>query len=153
MACHLLGTNYLNQCWFVVNLIFRNKLGWNLKQNRNTFIYKMHMKMPEERWPFCSGLNVLSVFYRVRLLNWLNITVTGYILVQNVNWNWHYWYRLPFLSEEFRMERVQVMSLPRWVIFFWLVLETLKCNKTSDGQFTCQSFFSRYGCIMFSTGN
>ena len=38
MACRLVGANYLNQCWNIVNWTLRNKLQWNLNQNSYIFI-------------------------------------------------------------------------------------------------------------------
>ena len=38
-ACHLVCTkNYLNQCYLIVNLKFRNKFQWNPNWNSNIFI-------------------------------------------------------------------------------------------------------------------
>ena len=34
----LAPSHYLNPCWNIVNLILRNKLQWNLKQNSDNFI-------------------------------------------------------------------------------------------------------------------
>ena len=33
-------SHYLNQCWVIVNWIFRNKLQWNFNENINIFTHK-----------------------------------------------------------------------------------------------------------------
>ena len=39
MACCLISQNhYLNQCWLIVNWIFKNKSRWNLNQDALIFI-------------------------------------------------------------------------------------------------------------------
>ena len=38
MACRLVGADYLNQCWNIVNWNLRKKLQWDLKRNSYIFI-------------------------------------------------------------------------------------------------------------------
>ena len=55
--------HYLNQCWLVINWIFRNKLRWNSGQNKNkNFSFmKMRFKMSSANWrPFCLGGDELT---------------------------------------------------------------------------------------------
>ena len=53
-------SQYLNQCWNIVNWTLRNKLQWNLDRNSNITFKKMHLKVSSaKRRPFCLGLNVL----------------------------------------------------------------------------------------------
>ena len=61
MACRLSATSqYLNQCWYIVNKTLGNKIQWNFNQNSNIFIKKMHLKMSSGKWHlFCLCLNVL----------------------------------------------------------------------------------------------
>ena len=45
-------SHYLNQCWVIVNRIFRNKLQWNFNQNTSFSFTKMHLKISSaKRWP------------------------------------------------------------------------------------------------------
>ena len=54
-------SHYLNQYCIIVNWALRNKLQWNVIQNSNIFIQKMHFKISSAKWcPFCFGLNALS---------------------------------------------------------------------------------------------
>ena len=55
-------SHYLNQCWNIVNWTFRNKLHEILIKVHTFSFKKMHLKMSSGRcWPFCPGLNELTV--------------------------------------------------------------------------------------------
>ena len=52
-------SHYLNQCWHIAKWTFRNKLQWNVNQNTNISIKKMHLKMSAAKClPFHSGPNM-----------------------------------------------------------------------------------------------
>ena len=55
-------THYLNQCWNIVDWIFRNNLQWNLNWNSYISIKQNTFENTSGKWQmFCLGLNVLNV--------------------------------------------------------------------------------------------
>ena len=57
MACHILApSQYLNQCWLVVNLTLRNQFQWNSNKNMNISFPQNSLKMlSAKQWEFLSN--------------------------------------------------------------------------------------------------
>ena len=59
LVAYSVPSHYLNQCWFIVNWVLRNKLRRTFNQNTNFFIHqnaKMHLNISSANWrPFCAG--------------------------------------------------------------------------------------------------
>ena len=63
MACHKVGTNYLNQYWNIVKWTLRNKLQWNFNQILTFSFKKIHFKVQSAKWPQFINVGV-SKYYR-----------------------------------------------------------------------------------------
>ena len=79
-ACRLFGaSDYLNQCWNIVDWTLRKKLQSNINQNLNILIQENAVENVICEWqPFCLGINVFKFSDVCSGLNFrMNIAVTG----------------------------------------------------------------------------
>ena len=91
-------SDYLNQCWDIVNWALGNKLQWKFNQNSNISFKKMHLKMSSVKWrPFYLGLNVLMCMLNMHLVR----KMQQFQLELNEQWCFQpgtSWYALNLLS-------------------------------------------------------
>ena len=96
MACRLFGTNYLNQCWVIVNWTIKDKLQWNFNRNTKLFIHEnasenivceMAAILSMGRW--CKPLHPGSLS-RLRLYLWMVLHKISYSRRRRFLriWNW-----------------------------------------------------------------
>ena len=119
-------SQYVNQCWVIVNWTLRNKLYWNFDQNTKLFIhenafenivYEMAAILSRERWINCYFIPIIFQYIKLFIESWLDlmsIHITALIaqfdrLFSKLNLNYLSWYPV--------IRHTMVTNL--WYLIYW----------------------------------